>query len=264
MAKMKYEKTITKLVKPSVVNLHITIMREGKDAIKVLSDLNNIRELCKDFIISKKSYKENSYKQFNVNFMKLYKNKTVYKNKNKASDLLSEDEYKNLKIQELTIKEKKSIIYEKMDIKVFDKYEASIVVTAALNNSDTVIDDFTNIINMAIDKKLTCTYDYNITDNEQHKYDLELYTECVNEGINEIKEIISGFNFKHNDINLLSISTDSEYGNTTFGIERTSKYSKRLDTSYYEPEQYFIPDLIKELFNNNIELKKTLILFVEF
>lgn len=259
MTKMKYTKTVTKTVHPTIVKLNLIITCEDKNASSAIDKLNDTITTCKCLITKKSSYEKYSYKQTNLKFRKCYKKKIIYVNKKIKSNILTKDEY------DIAVENDSSVskVYEKTEVSVFDKYEASTQLSAVLIYNDTVIQDFTDIMNMAIDKKINFTYDHNITDTEKNAYEIELFTTGVNSGLDEINNIVSKFKFSHDKVKIVSIDEQPSYG--LYNVECSDISARTLGTSNsYVPETYLIPSLVKELFNNNIELTKSVDLYVEF
>ena len=87
--------------------------------------------------------------------------------------------------------------------------------------------------------------------------------DCINNGIEAITEIASDIKcYDKNKVEILSI-TDTNISNGMYERDLSPMLKRCSMNSDYEEEQYFIPEFIKELFNNNIILKKELVLKVQ-
>lgn len=237
-------------VKPSIVIMTLKIFTSGKDAKSVLSELNDKLSLARDFCIAKPSYRENSYSQENISFRENHTTEYFYRHLYLKDTLKTEVEYKNLTANEQQM-------YARQSRKIFDNYTASTRINITLNNTETVIDDFTSIVNMSTDQSLFCSYEHTILPEQKKKYMRQLYINCVNQGMNDIIEIANGipyFNPEH--IEIVKITEDIKR-ERDYGIDFSCK-SAMLAEEEYTPENYFIPELVQELFNNNIVLSKKL------
>lgn len=251
MTKITYNKTITKSVKPTIVNLDFYIKTSNKELGKAINALNEIRKICKDFVESKKSYRVDSYKHENINVRKIMKTKIFYVDTLNPSRILSLEQICAVSPEDIKY-------YKKETEEIFDKYEVSISANAILDNSETVIEDFTDIVNMCLEKEISCTYNHTITKEERQQYNLAMYSECVNKAVEEVKQIIDDIEVKSNSFFEVSEISDN------FGSSNRELCMADYGTASYKPEQYFIPELIKELFNNDIELTKSLQLTILF
>ena len=84
----------------------------------------------------------------------------------------------------------------------------------------------------------------------------QLYVDCINTGMKEISEIANGVScFDPKDIQIIQIGEDLS---NTSGRMTNDMCFKAACAETYEPEKFFIPELVKELFNNNIVLTKKL------
>lgn len=247
MTKLVYPCKATKTVKPSILRLEFTISENGHNPKAILTSLNNTISMAKDFCTSKKSYRPDSYTQSDISFKDTssteYYYQNVYTNLKK-----SVKEYENLSAEE-------QHKYKKYSRKAFIDYSVSTNISIILNNSDTVIQDFTDIVNMAIENNMKCNYLHDILEEERQKYMRQLYVDCINTGMKEISEIANGVNyFDPKDIQIIQVGEN--LSNSGFVMSDTCYKESRADV--YEPEKFFIPELVKELFNNNIVLTKKL------
>lgn len=241
MAKLVYPCTATKTVKPSIVRLAFTISVDGQDPKAILTSLNNTISMAKDFCTSKKSYRPDSYIQSDISFRE-----------NSPSDISfrenSSKEYENLSAEE-------QHRYKKYSKNVYIDYSVSTNISIILNNNDTVIQDFTDIVNMIIENNMRCYYFHDILEEERQKYMRQLYVDCINTGMKEISEIANGVTY-FDPKNIQIIQVGENLSNSGSIMSDMCYKGSRADV--YEPKKFCIPELVKELFNNNIVLTKKL------
>lgn len=217
---INYTSTETIDVTPTIVNISLDVSTKGATAKEAINKLIENRQLIKDFILSKQSYRPDTYYQSNININK---------------------KYKKMKVDE----------FNTMD--VFDCYQAQIWITAVLNRSDSVIDDFVAISNMAIELDCHCSYKHDILEEAKEEIQQKLYAQCINNGLDNLKAIVLNTELKSKILNLLEVNEDypRSYSSKCLNFSETI-------CSNYEPEQIIIPELIEDLFNNNIVFNKTL------
>lgn len=261
MSTMIYHSNASKEVKPDIVGLSISLNEKAQTAKEAIANLNNNRNLVKTFIIGKKSYQPDSYHQANVNIRKItYKEYYYIDAKNRR---ISESEYNNLN-QEL-----RNNYTRKMKEK-FLHYEASLNLVAVLNFCDTVVEDLMDIFNMCTEKEFKCDYQHTISDKLRNDTMQELYTICINQGFDAVQNIVNGLNFTTSkEVRLVEVRDPAATSVPRYDESMISKSSMCMDTACfgvpsYEPEQIIMPELLEELFNNNIELTKSLDMKLEF
>ena len=224
---LKYASTQSISVKPTIVEISLYLLNYGKTPKEAHDLLLDGRNKIKELVSSLGSYRENSYKQQNVGVEKLYK----YEKKNDGCNITSE--------------------------KVFDKYAAHTYITLILErneeNDDIIIEDFTNIFNLALNLDYRCTYHHNITETERESYNRKLYASCINNGLDEITAIIDDTKLRNKDIELNEVLEDKLGSYPMMRICSENNYNEETDV-------IINPELIKELFNNNIVIEKTLTL----
>ena len=248
MAQMVYPCSAEIRVKPSIVNIGFLICKSNEDPKQVINELNKTINLVKDYCTSRPSYRKDSYSQSNINVRQDIHKFDVYVNteNNKIIDVTA---YLKLSANE----QAKYIPQRKEE---FLGYIVSTTIEIILNNDDTVIDDFTNIVNMAVENDIKVEYEHNILPEERHTYMKKLYAQCVNQGMRDIVEIVT--NIDVFDPKTLKIEEIVENFGRTGALIADKYCSSDLASASYEPEQYFVPEIIKELFNNNIVLSKQL------
>lgn len=217
-------------VKPTVVSLNITACNYGETPKEATDKLLEGKNKLEKSIYDRKSYCEHSYKQSSISVEKLYK--SVY-NKEKN-------------------------VYDK----IFDKYKASLVINADLEKTpdtmEEIIDDFTYIFNVCIDLEYTCYYLFDVQDSFRKITEQELYAKCIDSGLNQIRFIISKTELKNKTIDLNEVSDVCDSYNNSYKTSKNCEIAFNSNVSDYVPSQYITKELIKELFNNNIEISKTL------
>lgn len=255
MATIKHPVKIVKEVKPTIVSLNISINKEGSNPKDVVNNLTSEVSQLRDFISYKSSTRKDSgIKQSNMAFNK----RDVKEDYFEALTLgikreITMDEYERLDIPSRKSYVKKTRIVQTV-------YVARVNLHVILDITDQVIDDFTSIINYTIEHKLKTTYDLDILPEEREQYLTDLYIDCVNKGMKEIRYYATKINdFNVHNVKLLYVNT---IDNSHYGIAKAA-YSESVRSLSSEPEQYFIPEFVKELFNNNINLTKEIELEVE-
>lgn len=257
MAIITYNSNVVKEIKPTIVEVSIMAFGEGKTAKEAIDAIIKQRKIIKEFILSKNSYKKDSYKQTKIDLIK--KNHKVYKYYLKDPEYnlktcIDSEEYNKLSSM---LKTK----YYSVENTEFDKYVANISIYAILNNNDTVINDFVDIFNLATSLDFKCVYNHNVLSTEKTEIDMNLYAECINNGMQYIRGVIGNTELSFRDIKLLEISdTNSNYSFSN-NVLKSSCYKE--ENTYYNTEQIVIPELIEDLFNNNIEFSKTLSMKIE-
>ena len=260
---MIYNSVASKEVKPDIVGLGITLNSKADTAKEAIKKINENRNIAKTFITSKASYRPDSYHQMNVDLKKRTVREYYYIHKETGKEISQKefDKLNQIKRNDYDSRTRERFLY----------YEAILDLIAVLNYGDTVITDFMDIFNMCAEKEFKCEYQHTISDELEKATKQELYTECINQGVKAVKTIVNGLDFVENHtVTLLevrdpaAVSTPARYG--------AAKMSKNLcmeemcfdGAAAYEPEEIIMPELLEELFNNNIELKKSLDLTLEF
>ena len=250
----------TKEVKPNIVELSIYISEKDKDAKEVIRKINNKKETTKYYIMDRISYKKDSYKQSTINFRKVTNQEEYYTD---GKHMISRKEYSNLsgqKQQAYTITHKETLLY----------YEASLNISASLTYEenatnekatvDQVIQDFTNIYNMSIENNYKCRYNQTISKEMSETIQNDLYVDCINKGMAKVIYIAKGVaDFKPDGIKLLQINETSTYDNPINNNYSMRKAATKLSLdSSYTPEQYMMPELIADVFDNKLTISKSL------
>ncbi len=251
---INYTSTVRTYVKPNIVKIDINVIDKADTSKEAANKLNEHRKLINTFVSDKISYKINSLKQNSFNLVKVTDKEHWYKN-NKTGKTISETHYKALSdIDRLNYS---TYIEEK-----FLYYEAQFSISFILTQNNTVVDDLVSIFNMCIENNFYCNYKHTISDNLYENTMHELYANCINKGMIDIKCIINQLNFTNVDINTIKLNIIKESDNGLSHIHKNTSFE--CSRSIYEPEKIIIPELVTELFNNNIELEKSLELQVEF
>ena len=261
---MIYNSVATKEVKPDIVSLTISMNAKCQTAKEASDKINEDRNTAKTYITAKKSYKPDSYHQIDFNLKKRTYSEPYYVHNDNSSKEISQTEYDKL-TQNMRIK------YTRKIREKFLYYEANLTLTVVLNYGDTVVEDLMTIFNMCTEKDFKCDYTHSISDELRNTTMQELYTKCINQGVSSVQNIVNGLNFKTDSVVILrevrdpaakSVSTDY----VGFGMKEAALCADNayFNRSEYEPEQIITPERLEELFNNNIELRKSLDLTLEF
>lgn len=261
---MIYNSVATKEVKPDVVGLMIRLNAKCKTAKEAADKINEDRNLAKTFITGRAYYRSYSYHQTDFNLRKQTYSEIYYVRKDSKKTELSEEEWKNL-----------SQVHRNEYIRAtrehFLYYESNLSLVAVLNYGDTVVNDLMSIFNMCTEKDFKCDYEHAISDELKDAIMQELYTKCINRGVAAVQNIVNKLNFATSkEVKLLevrdpaAVSTPTRYEGAVMRKSAMCMDEAYLGASAYEPEQIITPELLEELFNNNIELKKSLDLTLDF
>ena len=265
MATIEYSSTSHIEVKPTIVEMTFSIRVSDDSPNKSITKFNDCVTKLKKRIMKKKSYREDTYKQQNIDFRKndIYE---YYYKEITTGKTISTDDYSRLDKESQTTYQ-----YYKRFVGTY--YITSSSVSIILNNTESVIKDFTDLINFSIDLnteitaeteniyvKTHCTYNHTILKEEREAYMKQLYIDCINKGIDDLKNIaknVSIFDPNNLKVNIITERSFDSLDRTSrdliadFDSEATMRCGSASQT-----EQYFIPELIKELFNNNITLSR--------
>jgi len=261
---MIYNSKASTFVKPDIVNLNIYIKSFKETVAEAVNDVNNKRQLLKDYIFDKKSYQTDSYHQNSLDLRKRSIKETYYIHIT-TNKTITDAQYNKLKADQ------KSLYYAKVAEKLLG-YDASLSINFTLNYCDEVVDDLVSIFNMTTELDLKCTYSHSLSKDLVDTTMQSLYATCINEGIKNVSNIVNNIELptSSNDkvFNLLNVmdpcATSTRYDGDFMMAEQSFARKCSSTSSSYEPEPIIMPELIKELFNNNIELTKSLDLKFEF
>lgn len=233
MPTMDYLATATRAVTPSLVNISFTITKSDPDVNNAVSELHKARKEARRTIFTKDSLIKDSYVQTYIDVVPKFKTVETKKTNGKEEKIVKD--------------------------KVFDCYVASTTISFNLSNNDTIIDDFTDIMNMTIALNCRCNYDFGITESEKQQIYQELYAEAVDNGMADIKNIISNSTeLKDMTPHIVNINTNPNSGRDY----AAAKY--RCGSSYDEApeyEQIITPELVFDMIaNKKIVLSSMLVL----
>ena len=146
MTKMLYNSSATQEVKPTIIKMVIGIDVHDNEVASAVKTLSNIRKSCRDLIYSKKSCNLSTYKQTEITVSEQFEYKQIERPDRKGTTVTQ-------------------------TLKVKNGYNAATALTFTLLNEDTVVEDFTNIINIPLtintdNIKVKCQYDFDITKEE--------------------------------------------------------------------------------------------------
>lgn len=254
---MIYNSVASTFVKPDSVELTIRFKSFNENSSDAVKNINEKRQLIKKFISEKRSYQSDSYRQYALDLKKKYYKEFYFKNTNTGTKI-TEEAYNSLSVEE-------KVIYSRHSIDKMLGYEANLMITVSLSYGETVVKDLVNIFNACIELDAVCTYNHTISKTIVDDTMKDLYTKCINNGIENVQKIVDGLNICNQSIFLTRIS-DSKLSSMQNSDRMFSAKATMYDAvnSSYEPELIIMPELIEELFNNNIELTKSLDLEFEF
>jgi len=234
MPTMDYLATATRSITPSLVKMSFTITKSDPDVNNAVSELHKARKEARRTIFTKNSLIKDSYVQTYIDVVPKFK--TVETKKTDGKD-------------EKIVKDK-----------VFDCYSASTTLAFNLSNDETVIDDFTDIMNMTIALNSRCSYDFGITDDERQQIYQELYSEAIDNGMAAVRNIIAKSSELSEmtpyimDINT-NPSSNRDYAATKY---RCGNALNESDMTY---EPIITPEIIFDMFSNKkITLASMLVL----
>ena len=228
MSTMNYKSKSEMYVKPTIVKINFTICETDKDVKVAVSKLRDAISKSKKTIMLKNSLKSGSFEQTQISVIKKYKTVNTIGPDNKT-----------------TTREQ-----------IFDCYAASTIFSFILENGDTIVDDFTDILNMTIELQTKCNYVFDITNEERSEYKLKLISEAIDKGVNAVNTII--LNVNEADLSkatLVNIVTDPNAAKDFDGV-MYRKASAASNTDTYE--EIITQDMIIDMFNN-----KKIYLFTE-
>ena len=227
MSTMNYKSKSDMYVKPTIVKINFTICETDKDVKVAVSKLRDAISKSKKTIMLKNSLKSGSFEQTQISVIKKYKTVNTIGPDNKT-----------------TTREQ-----------IFDCYAASTIFSFILENSDTIVDDFTDILNMTIELQTKCNYVFDITNEERSEYKLKLISEAIDKGVNAVNTII--LNVNEADLSkatLVNIVTDPNAAKEFDSVMYKSRSASNTDTY----EEIITQDMIIDMFNN-----KKIYLFTE-
>lgn len=233
MPTMDYLTTATRAVTPSLVKISFTITKCDPDVNNAVSELHKSRKEARRNVFSKDSLIKDSYVQTYINVTPRFKTVETKKT-DKSGEKIIKD-------------------------KVFDCYAASTTISFNLSNNDTIIDDFTDIMNMTIALNSRCDYDFGITEAEKQQIYQELYAEAVDNGMAAVKNIISNSTeLKDMTPHIVNINTNPDSGRD-YGMAKYRCGSSYDETPEYE--QIITPELVFDMISNKkIVLSSILVL----
>lgn len=242
MTTFRYTSKSTLEVQPSIVKLTFNISADDYDAKTSIDKLKSKLDALKNTFNDLQSV--NSYKQTNISFTRL-SNKEYYYVNTKNNKRHTVEEYNKMPQETRDLCEKR---YKDVP----GPYVSSISATVVLNYGETTVNDFTDLMNFSVENNIRLNYNHTITDAERETYMNQLYANCINEGMANIRAIaIKTDVLDDENIELESVTDNS------FEPDRGIMY-KSAEMSDTVRTQYFIPELVEELFNNNITLTKEL------
>lgn len=252
MAKISYISNVTIEKKPTVIFMNFMITETDESSKAVVKKINKKRIDLKKFVQNRSSYREDSYKQTTIHIRRLENKVYYYENDN--GDIISYEEYNNLPGSE-------RMSYSKKFRTDFMGYQASLNISIILNNSETVVKDFSAITSMSVKKDINCDFDCGILPEEQDNINKQLYIECSTKGIKAIHEIAKGiggqyYTDKTTIISIMDPAVTSPYN-------ADIQYERAMKTASIPEEPIITPEIIEDIFNNNVTFTKKLEIIAE-
>ena len=230
MTTLNYKSLVTKEVSPSIVKMGFRLTSQNADVDKAIKDLAELRRKCKAEILKTHSVDNSSYRQENIEVQPFY---TMVTKKKKVGG--ETEEYVERKL---------------------DSYIARSDIRFVLENeADTTIDDFVKILNMTLDLKTKCYYDFCITDSERDQIMIELTAEAVDKALQDMKTIIEkSSSLAETKPIIISIDDNGPSRNVVF--DSAPKYK---GAPQEEAEAIITPELVNDIFiNKKIKISKEL------
>ena len=248
---MKFNSEATKYIKPNIVNITISISSNQNNAKDAINEINTKRSKAKNSILNKSSYRSDSYHQSNISIRKLIDTETYYVHVENDT-CISEKDYKELPFGTQTL-------YRPAKRNVELGYMAHLTISAILDYKDTTVDDIIDIFNMSIASEINFKYEHAISDEFSKEIYKSLYAECVNTGLEDIKNTLSTiYVYKDKEFNILSI----EDTNNTATYESDMHY-RCMAAAPPQEEQFVMPELIEDMFNNTKKISRSLTITIE-
>ena len=160
MAQLIYPYTAEISVKPSVVNMSFTVTKRDKDISTAINSHKDLVNQLKDHCLDKRSYRKDSYKQSNLSFRKNTKRETYYIRRDNPDVVISIEKYEKLS-------QEKRLDYIPQNRELLVDYSVTSYIDISLNNDDTVIEDFTSIMNLCTHYEIICRYEHTILPEER-------------------------------------------------------------------------------------------------
>ena len=231
MTKMLYNSSATQEVKPTIIKMVIGIDVHDNEVASAVKTLSNIRKSCRDLIYSKKSCNLSTYKQTEIMVSEQFEYNQIERPRNG---------------QTVT-----------QTIKVKNGYNAATALTFTLLNEDTVVEDFTNIINIPLtintdNIKVKCQYDFDITKEERANIMCDLTAQAIDNGLADIEKIIETSNtLKGKAATIESIDFVESQPSYGGGVPKFKESSFCSDIFNQEDiEEIITPELVQDIFDN--------------
>ena len=231
MTKMLYNSSATQEVKPTIIKMVIGIDVHDNEVASAVKTLSNIRKSCRDLIYSKKSCNLSTYKQTEITVSEQFEYNQIERPRNG---------------QTVT-----------QTIKVKNGYNAATALTFTLLNEDTVVEDFTNIINIPLtintdNIKVKCQYDFDITKEERANIMCDLTAQAIDNGLADIEKIIETSNtLKGKAATIESIDFVESQPSYGGGVPKFKESSFCSDIFNQEDiEEIITPELVQDIFDN--------------
>ena len=241
----EYTSTVVKKVKPTIVKLYITMTADAIEAKNAIYKCAGYNKELANMIFKMPSYVKNSYTQSNFSVIKQFKEDATF-------------------------------VSGKPDLtttKIFDKYTTWLKISASFKNSDQIIDDITNLLTLLNQDYFSFTYECSLSDNQLNILNNELYSEAINLGINNIKQIFTNTALRSlsapsNEVsnNLLPTITITHIADhiADHTVNRSFELAQTANNADTDTDtDTLIPEMLKLTFNNCITFSKSIDLIAE-
>lgn len=242
--------------KPDIVNITMRANYTDMDVKSLIKKLEYDRNKMKLHIINSSSYRQDSYRQNSLSINQNYYKETIYSND--EGNKLSSTEYNKLPYNERAKYTNVEII------KKFTGYSADLYVSAILDVNDKTVIDVINLYDMCIDHSFDFKYVCNLSDVLADKMLQECYSDCINDGITKINNIISNVHtMKSKTINILEIIDPAAESSTLYASAPRHMMLNSEITQTTSAEPVITKELIQDLFETPKEIKYNLTIRAE-
>lgn len=257
--RMTYKSKAEQKVKPNVVFISIGMREEGGTPEEAINKINEDRALVRSHALGLVSIEGDSYRQDSVSVRKITRNE-IYYGTPEGDKTYTEKEYKRL-----PEKQKDNLMIFNREI--FVCWESNLRIRFTLSYGYTTVSDLVEVFNKAIKRGFHCDYTLGISDDLRERVRKELYAECINSGMKNVQDIVAALDYTKGEmaVNLVEVR-DPDVRTQDIGVMRSASREMAClqECAMAEPEeQLMIPELLEDLFNNEIEISKSLDLMVE-
>lgn len=250
MPNFSFSSSVEEYIKANELHVNLILKTESKELSEAINTINKSKDFYKELIINTSSYKSDSYKQTKLDVFKMIHTEYLYKHV-KDGTLLSEEEY--------TYSSEKSL-YTKIKKEDFLGYRVTLNLYSIFTYNDNLVKEFAKFYNsVLIDSTVyKCNYEVLPSIELSKATKLKLYGNCIKQLTEDLKVIINtiGPNARVNRITNITENSDHRSYGSDLCVEAAMPKYVRAGSQPEEP--IVTPDLLEELFNNNIRISLTL------